>query len=58
MKFPNKEILKTVAITVLLTANVAFILGIKYNQAQTKNIQAEVNSQIERLKVSLPETTK
>jgi len=46
----NKETFKTVVITFLITANVAFLLGIKYQQIQTQNMQNEVQRQVQTLK--------
>lgn len=52
----HKETLKTIAITILVTANLAFFAGIWYSNQQQNHIKAEVNSQINQLKAELPST--
>lgn len=49
----NKETLKTIAITVLVTAQLAFIGGIFYNQKQNDHIKSEVQAQVQELKAEL-----
>ena len=49
----NKEALKTIVITVLVTAQVAFIAGIYYNQLQNDHIETKVNSAVQQLKAEL-----
>ena len=49
----NKETIKTIVITVLVTAQVAFLAGIYYNQRQNEHIETKVNSAVSELKAEL-----
>lgn len=49
----NKELLKTIAITILITSNISFLAGIYYHKNQSEGIRREVNSQVESLKAEL-----
>lgn len=49
----NKETIKTIVITVLVTAQVAFLAGIYYNQRQNDHIENKVNSAVSSLKAEL-----
>ena len=49
----HKETIKTIAITILVTANLAFIGGVLYANHQNANIKHEVQSQISQLKDQL-----
>lgn len=49
----NKETLKTVAITVLVTFQLAFIAGIVYNQKQTEATETKINAAVTELKAEL-----
>lgn len=49
----NKETLKTVAITVLVTFQIAFIAGITYNQKQTEATENKINAAVTELKAEL-----
>ena len=44
--FKNKETIKTIVITVLVTAQIAFIGGIMYNQSNTNSMNAQVKAQV------------
>lgn len=46
----NKETLKTVVITVLVTFQIAFIAGITYNQKQTEATENKINAAVTELK--------
>lgn len=54
----HKELIKSLAIAILLTANIAFFAGILYNQRQQNQLKAEVQTQIQSLKDQLQLTTK
>lgn len=49
------EIIKTVIITILITANIAFIGGMQYQKKQDNNVNNAVQQQVERLKASAPQ---
>ena len=49
----NKETLKTIAITVLVTAQLAFIAGIVYNQKQNDDTNTKINAAVTELKAEL-----
>lgn len=58
----NKETIKTIVITVLVTAQVAFLGGIWYNQsnvdAMDKQVKEQVTEQVQLLKTELQTTKK
>lgn len=54
----HKETIKTVAIAILVTANIAFIGGVFYANHQNASMKAEVQNQISSLKAQLPATQK
>jgi len=54
----HKEMIKTVIITILITANVSFMAGIWYNQNQTDNLNREIQTQVDRLKAELSDPAK
>lgn len=54
----NKETIKTVAITILLTANISFILGIIYNQRQNDMVDNKIEAAVQSLKVEINQTKK
>lgn len=60
--FKNKEQLKNVVITVLVTAQIFFIAGMWYNQVNTDQtnakIKAQVTEQIQSLKAESQIPTK
>ena len=49
----NKETIKTIAITILVTAQLAFIAGIYYNQNQNDQVETKVQSAVQELKAEL-----
>ena len=49
----NKETLKTVAITVLVTFQIAFIAESDYNQKQTEATENKINAAVTELKAEL-----
>ena len=49
----NKETIKTIAITILVTAQIAFIGGMVYNQKQNDFVKTEVQEQVQQLKAEL-----
>lgn len=49
----NKETIKTIIITVLVTAQLAFLAGIYYNQKQNDHVETKVNSAVQQLKAEL-----
>lgn len=51
--FKNKETIKTIAITILVTAQIAFIGGIVYNQKQTEATETKINQAVTSLKAEL-----
>lgn len=54
----HKETIKTVAIAILVTANIAFFAGVFYSNQQNDHMKTEVQNQITQLKASLPSTQK
>ena len=54
----HKETIKTIAITILITANVAFLAGVFYNQKQNSYIRNEVQKQVQAFLASDPSTKK
>lgn len=49
----NKETFKTIAITILVTAQIAFIAGIFYNQKQNDATETKINAAVAELKAEL-----
>lgn len=54
----NKELIKTVIITILITANASFLAGVYYSNRLNAHVKTEVQTQVSSLKVELPETKK
>lgn len=53
MKKNYLETFKTIVITILITAIVAFVLGIQYEDHQNSNIRAEAASIVKSVKVDV-----
>ena len=49
----NKETIKTIVITVLVTAQVAFLAGIYYNQRQNDHVENKIQAATQELKAEL-----
>lgn len=54
----HKELIKTVAITILVTANISFLGGVWYANKNHDHVKREVNSAVQGLKAELSSTTK
>lgn len=54
----HKELIKTVLITILVTANISFLAGYFYHSHETKTTNSAIKAQVDQLKVELSSPAK
>ena len=53
MKKLNVETIKTIVITILITAIIAFVGGMKYQKSQTEQVKSEAATIVKNVKVEV-----